>query len=108
MDGPRFDAWTRRRFGLIAGGLVASSAGLLPLASAKKKGKKKKKRCKRFGEGCTPGGKRKCCGALHCDLPNGSSSFSCCKELGAPCSKFEDCCQIGNDVFCSEGICQII
>ena len=105
MDESRFDAWTRRRIGLAAALLGVVHTGS---TWATKNRKKKRKRCKRFGEGCNPGGKRKCCGALRCDLPNGSSSFSCCKELGALCSEHEDCCQIGNDVFCSEGICQII
>ena len=45
MDDSRFDAWTRRRFGLAAGGLSASLLGLVSLddAAAKKKRKKKKK-----------------------------------------------------------------
>jgi hypothetical protein len=35
MDGARFDAWTRRRFGLTAGGLAAALFG--EVAAAKKK-----------------------------------------------------------------------
>jgi len=28
MDGSRFDAWTRRRFGLVTGGALAAALGL--------------------------------------------------------------------------------
>lgn len=34
MDGWRFDSWTRRAFGIAAGGLVAALAGLILLDSA--------------------------------------------------------------------------
>jgi hypothetical protein len=90
MDGLEFDAWTRRRFGLAVGGAVAALAGL-DATTAKKK---RKKRCKRLGEGCKPGGKRKCCGQLRCDRP-GSDSVDrplCCKTAGKSCSDSLDCC----------------
>lgn len=54
MVGTRFDAWTRRRFGLgFAGlGLAAIAEAGPPHAAAKKKRKKKKKKCK--GKPCGP------------------------------------------------------
>mgnify|MGYP000141384706 CR=1 FL=1 len=46
MDGTQFDAWTRRRFGLAAGGIGASLLGVAALdeAEAKRSGKKKRRR----------------------------------------------------------------
>ncbi len=96
MDGTRFDAWTRRRFGLATGGGIAA---LLALAAAEtaeaKKRKKRKKRCRKLGRTCKPGGKRKCCGTLKCDRisfePNPKNR--CCRKAGQPCSDDLDCCQ---------------
>ena len=62
MDGARFDAWTRRRFGLTAGGMLVSLAGMAANdddASAKhhhhKKCGQNEKRC---GKKCVKGN---CC-----------------------------------------------
>ncbi len=60
MDGSTFDAWTRRRFGLAAGGVLAALASLHGASAKKKRGK----RCKKLCAGCKPGGKRKCCDGL--------------------------------------------
>ena len=68
MDGTRFDAWTRRRFGAVAGGLAGS---LLMLAGHDDaEAKKKKKKCKKLGQPCQPGGKRKCCHHNLCFAPD--------------------------------------
>ena len=45
MDETRFDAWTRRRFGVAAGGLLATALGLgLQETRAKKKHRRPEKR----------------------------------------------------------------
>jgi hypothetical protein len=96
MDGSRFDAWTRRRFGLTAGGAtVALLAGVRADAVAKKKNKKKKKRCKKLLQPCSPGGKRKCCNVLGCfpTTPLGSD-YRCCKKLNAECGVDDECCTL--------------
>jgi hypothetical protein len=106
MDGSRFDAWTRRHFGLAAGGLAASLMGLAASGDveAKKKKKKKKKKCKNLGVACTPGGKRKCCGkkGLSCqppiELPGG---FHCCRRGFEPCASASECCS----ETCTDGFC---
>ena len=94
MNASRFDAWTRRRFGLTAGGLLAAlPAFALPERTVASK-KKRKKRCRKLGRACA-GGKRKCCGELKC----GSTGFAgelpkvCCKTAGKPCGDDRDCCE---------------
>jgi hypothetical protein len=47
MDGSQFDVWTRRRFGLAAGGLSASLLTLASLEDAEAKKRKKRKKKKR-------------------------------------------------------------
>jgi hypothetical protein len=92
MDGSRFDAWTRRRFGLTAGGFAASLFALTAIdAEAKKKDKKKKKkkkkRCKGLTETCTPGGTRKCCDKRRCGRALTSTEPNrCCETGGVACS----------------------
>ncbi len=97
MDGSTFDAWTRRRFGLAAGGVAASLLAVAGChdAHAKKKHKRKKKRCRRLRAGCTPGSKRKCCQDFRC-LPTTfmGSDFRCCKDLDAPCVADDECCTL--------------
>lgn len=53
MDGSRFDLWTRRRFGLVAGGAAAVLTGILELdgTTARKK-RRRKKRKWRDGTNC--------------------------------------------------------
>ena len=95
MDGPEFDAWTRRRFGLATGGALAALAGFGETGAASKKSKKrKKKRCRKHLQTCKPGGKRKCCGKLRCDFHSGNSLEQevCCKRSGQSCEEFVDCC----------------
>lgn len=102
MDGSRFDRWTRRRFGLAASGLTGALPGLLqpPAAQAKKKVKKKdeKKRCKRLGDCCIPGG-QKCCNDLPCRGLFGEQAFRCCHQAGEPCTIPEF------DFTCCSGMC---
>ena len=50
MDESRFDAWTRRKFGLGAGGLAASLLGVIGVGDAEGEGKGKKGR-KNRGKG---------------------------------------------------------
>jgi hypothetical protein len=106
MDGSRFDAWTRRHFGLAAGGLAASLMWLAAFADtdAKKKKKKKKKKCKKLGTGCTPGGKRKCCKKqnLICAPIPGLGGNRCCRDVGQTCTFSTDCCS----TFCLDDRCQ--
>lgn len=93
MDDIRFDAWTRRRFGIAAGGAVAALIALVSpdQGAARKKGKKKKKRCLDIGVSCTTGG-RPCCGALRCDSAGGGGPNTfCCKTAGS-CRFGFDCC----------------
>ena len=94
MDGSDFDAWTRRRFGLAAGGLAPFLIGALTLGDVAAKTKNKKKRCKKLSQPCKPGGKRKCCGNLRCDLVGLDSiqQTFCCRTEGKSCSKETDCC----------------
>lgn len=109
MDTTRFDALTRRRFGLAAGGSSAMLLGLLSGRSvdAGKNRRKRKKRCKNLGDTCQQGGKRKCCGELRCDHHgvNSLNQTFCCKKLGRPCTDPNDCC---SPATCNAGTCQQI
>ncbi|MCI3953586.1 MAG: hypothetical protein K0R53_3086 [Burkholderiales bacterium] len=44
MDGPQFDAWTRRRLSVAAGGLATSLAGLAAIGPTAAKRAKRRKR----------------------------------------------------------------
>jgi hypothetical protein len=94
MDGLEFDAWTRRRFGLAAGGALAALTSLHATDAKKNKKKRRKKRCRKFLQTCQPGGKRKCCGNLRCDFHSGNSLQQevCCKRKGRSCEEVTDCC----------------
>ena len=100
MDSSRFDTWTRRRFGLAAGGMAATLARLTSPADAdarnkkkkKKKNKKKKQQCRTLGQVCRQTGKRKrCCQGKQCEDVDGQD-FRCCKALGQPCAEGDECC----------------
>jgi hypothetical protein len=102
MDGSRFDAWTRRRFGAAAGGLAGSLLGLAAFT-----GTAAKKRCRKLGEPCKQDGsrKKKCCKGkgLQCreDPP---LEFRCCRKGGEPCTdsgEASQCCSLD----CREGTC---
>jgi hypothetical protein len=96
LDGLRFDGWTRRRFGVAAGGALAAliGAGGSRHAGADKKGKQRKKRCLKLGAPCRPGGKRKCCHRRACEqvaMEDDPQTY-CCKDNAAKCGRDEDCC----------------
>jgi hypothetical protein len=96
MDGSRFDAWTRRRFGLAASGALAAFLGLIgnDVAEAAKHKHHHKKRCRKLGRACTHGGQRKCCHGLTCDTIGLDSTAQkhCCRTEGKGCSSDDDCC----------------
>ena len=105
MDGSRFDAWTRRRFGLAAGGAVGSLLVLSGSGADAGDGKKKrKKRCLALGQSCRLGGKRKCCGkkGLSCQIfEESSNARRCCRKGLEPCTIDDDCCSQD----CTDGFC---
>ena len=105
MDSKQFDmvtrqlslAGTRRRAlaALAAGGLSLGAMRLTEVEAGKKgknKKNKKKKRCKNLGQVCNPGGKRKCCGDLLCQVRPGNPAADCCVAIGSVCESAEDCC----------------
>ncbi len=94
-----FDAWTRRRFGLATGGGVAAllMAFSPSVSRAKKHKKKHKKRCRKLGDFCRSGSKRRCCGTLKCNQKSAVNPARdiCCKPEGKPCSPLSmepECC----------------
>lgn len=105
MDSERFDAWTRRRFGL---GLGGATAGLFALvapdeAQGKKNRKKRRRRkpCLKKNAPCSQAGKRTCCKALHCDFPAALSMRThCCARAEGKCDEDFDCCE---GFLCNEG-----
>ncbi|MGH2618313.1 MAG: hypothetical protein ACRDJC_24040 [Thermomicrobiales bacterium] len=113
MDGSRFDAWTRRQVGLVAGGLAGSFLGLVGLESAeakKRNKKKKKKRCKKLTQACTQGKKKRCCNNRRCGRPLASTGKDrCCRAGGESCSPETagECCTgfcLGaGECFCKSG-----
>src|SRR6476646_5911668 len=111
MDEKRFDAWTRRQFGLGAGGLAASLVGLQGLDDAegktrrhkhkaatqknkhKNKGKKGKgPKCKKAGTGGCKTSRPDCCAGLSCQAVPGFGGVRCCADVGARCSRDQQCC----------------
>jgi hypothetical protein len=98
MDGSRFDAWTRRRFGLATGGAIAAAFGLATLDAAatkrKKRRRKKRKRCVKLLRPCRVGG-RKCCHEHVCQSfdTGANGTFFCCKAEGQSCTTGQpQCC----------------
>lgn len=126
MDIRQFDgiARTLNTAGSRRNALMALAAGGLSLgflraedAAAKKKHKRKKnrkrknKRCLTLGSACNPGGKRRCCGALSCEVRSGNTQADCCIELGGICQTAEDCCEGGcipNLLGSTEKHCRVI
>ena len=109
MDDLRFDAWTRRRFGLLTGGVAASLLGLSGLHhSEAKKNKNKKKRCKKLQQTCDQSDKnKKCCkkNQLCAQVAHLGSGNHCCKQRGSSCSEDADCC--GSDRCGGGDTCQV-
>jgi hypothetical protein len=110
LDGSRFDAWTRRRFGLATGGAaVASLLGSIGVheAEAKKK-RKKKKKCRKLQQSCDQSNKKKkCCNKnqLCAQVSHLGSGNHCCKQRGQGCSEDADCC--GSDRCDGNDTCQL-
>lgn len=102
MEESRFDAWTRRRFGLaLGGGLAALGLGARGGTVA---GKKKKKRCRKLKQACQSGNRnRKCCNGLTCGesvaIPEGAH---CCRKAQGICSDASECC---SPALCDDGKC---
>lgn len=106
MDGTRFDAWTRRRFGMAVGGTVTALLGLgadfsNPAAAKKNEKKKCKGGKKKCGQKCIA--KAKCCGGC-------SGQKKCCKgecvDLAADgehCGACRNACATGE---CIHGACR--
>lgn len=98
MEESRFDGWTRRRFGLSAGGLAASLAGMVVPAdaAARRKNKKRDKiRCRQALERCDPNGAaERCCSGLNCDLFGIQPGLRCCLGLQTRCDAASNrCCR---------------
>lgn len=87
---------TRRRFGIAVSGLAIAIAELRAPSHTGAKSRRKKKRCKRLRDACTPGGNRKCCNALRCGEVPTQPGFFCCKRPHTPCNSLLECC--GNRV----------
>jgi hypothetical protein len=81
MNAKHFDAWTRRKFGLAAGSILAAL-----LALSHTDGAGARRRCLRKGRVCSNTNKR-CCGKLSCDstFANGEFGEFCCKLDDASC-----------------------
>jgi hypothetical protein len=94
MDGSRFDAWTRRRVGLAAGGVTIVLLGLADADVRAKKKQKKKQRCRTLNQSCRRGGKRqRCCRGLACDEGKVvTGGLSCCRGFQAECDSENQCC----------------
>jgi hypothetical protein len=79
MDDSHFDQWTRRAFGLAAGGLTASVFALtrLDTLDAKKKGKGKKRRRRKKKRLNVCVGKNACQSLATCQAPSSEVFCSC-------------------------------
>lgn len=102
MDSKHFDSVTRqlslagtrrRALATLAAGSLSLRGLHLTEVEARKKRRNKKKRCKKLGQVCNPGGKRKCCGDLLCQARAGSPGAGCCLALGSVCETADDCCE---------------
>ena len=98
MHGSRFEAWTRRIFGIAAAGIVPILLGMgeREAASAKASRKKRHKRrplCERLRTACNPdNNKHVCCGALICGTVPDLHGHHCCVSRFDSCSSQKDCC----------------
>lgn len=104
MIGTRFDAWTRRRFGLAAGGVLAALTPIVELDSAagttnkvgtKPNKKRRKRRCRGVRQQCRPKKKtRRCCAGLRCDETIALNGLArrCCRQPREACADVADCC----------------
>jgi uncharacterized protein HemX len=124
LDDTQFDTWTRRRFGLAAGGAAASVLGLLGAiglgdheAEARQKHNKNKNRksnkrkrkdkCRKLGDACNDSRRnQQCCNdnQLCAQVTQFGSGNFCCKQNGYNCQFDSDCCGKNR---CSRGVCQV-
>lgn len=117
MDGSRFDAWTRRRFGgAVIGALVTVVALAAKPAAAdgdlrrKRKKRRARKRldnraCEAHRTSCNPKNERRlCCAPLACAQVPELGGFHCCARRFQPCTQDSDCC---NNTVCRDGACDI-
>jgi hypothetical protein len=92
MESERFDAWTRRRFGMMAGGVTAA---ILSFVSAGDVGAKKhgKVRCRKELQSCDPADKKqRCCSGLNCDVFDEQVGLRCCLGLRSHCDMSANHC----------------
>jgi hypothetical protein len=114
VDSSRFDAWTRRRFGIATAGIVAGLLGLGERDDAPAKRKRKRKRrkqkqkpkCEQHRTRCNPkNDKELCCGGLACDEVPELGGHHCCRQLFGDCQQDSDCC--ANTVCTAAGFCEL-
>lgn len=87
MGETRFDAMTRRRFGLAAGGLAGSLLGLVRLSGGEAKvSKKTKKRCKKDSKQCKADATQYC----HANYTSPQRE-QCVTDIHQCCSFFAKC-----------------
>lgn len=98
MEGLRFDVWTRRQVGRIAGATFAGLFGGIASqeVEAKKRRKKKRKKppqeiCRRLREDCGSAPEEQCCGLLVCDDNSCVGDPVCLQPAGEPCRDRCDC-----------------
>jgi hypothetical protein len=98
MEDSRFNVWTRRQVGLVAGGVIAGWLGGIPSqeAGAKKRRKKKRKKppremCRRLRDECENAAEEQCCGALVCDENTCVGDPVCVQPAGGSCRDRCDC-----------------
>lgn len=92
MDGSRFDALTRRRFGVTTAGVIGAALGWSTALDGAAGKKRRRKRCRRVLQACRPGAQRKrCCKRLRC-AEDGAGDHRCCRPVQAACQAESDCC----------------
>ncbi len=101
MDDVRFDAWTRRRFGLATGGLVITLGGLArgEDATARRKRKKCGKNKTRCGKTCVKGN---CCPGKSCGPQCACRKTVSGKRFCAGTGIMPVCEQCDSDADCSD------
>jgi hypothetical protein len=93
VDGAQFDAWTRRRVGLLAGGLAAFLLRLPDAGAAARNGRRKKPKCRPLRFACQDKKRRqRCCPGLFCAAVEGLSGDRCCHAYRRPCRDDSECC----------------
>lgn len=102
MEKPQVDAWPRRGFGLVAGGLLAALAGIAPTggAGARKKRRRKRKNRRRSPSACA----RVCGSACSFCFHRAGGSLLCGDGAGVscdqPCTADDECSPGSPTRFC--------